>query len=249
MPPKRFPSSLLVDTIIEEEKKRKKKREESKVTARVRRINRLNQQTADLRMDVENLQWKKRKMELEQQQLAVENAREEGRREGRRAAMSVKKTPQISPPVMIFAPPTAPTPSPHCVFLPSPMSYTPMYSPPANSMTSFVPEYVPQPVNNIPAYTPTRISPIQDSGAETLMSGNPMSALMANPISSISQRHEHYWRRFAAEINKNCPNGKRLFQNPVDNLTFRVQNYKSGVVKVYVGGEWFPIKGYNKSTP
>lgn len=94
--------------------------------------------------------------------------------------------------------------------------------------------YTPRPVHrnaqdsqSVPTYTPSAIGKVQKKSA--------------NPIKFKTQRPLEYWEALADSIKRQCAYGKRMFQNPRDELWFEVFNYDDGAVRVKIGGQWINI--------
>lgn len=107
-------SNALVKEIEKEVRMRKKKKEADKQAARIRHTNDLAQKEAKLNIRVEELSWKKKRLEESTLELKVDRAREEGHRDGRREAEAkinkqTVKTPSLLHPYLVFPtdPPTS----------------------------------------------------------------------------------------------------------------------------------------------
>lgn len=241
MSEKRFESSLLTDTIIAEVANRKKKREQDKVDSKRRKILRYSETVDTLQIDVQNLQWKKQKLEHDTLELAVEKAREEGRIEGRNAAIaSITATARSnvapSPAPIIVYTPILPQACPTSVIDPivCPSSYVhDLQSPKPTALSITASEYVPIPSTStvsVSTYTPQRMRSTTNA--------------RENPIKSLSNRADSYWKRMALDIEARMDCGKRLYRNPVDSLIFKIHKYDSGVITVRLGEKWHTIQGY-----
>lgn len=144
---KRLPSTAFDEAIKEELAERNKRKMQDWRDARVRAKNRLNAEEKELKINIENLKWEKKRLEDENVKLKVERAREEGLKEGKKVAQEMmrkditKKKPtsasssssyesvEHSPVLMPSSTPFFPPHISHSSTIPFPIPYpTPPYS-------------------------------------------------------------------------------------------------------------------------
>lgn len=104
------------------------------------------------------------------------------------------------------------------------------YSPNENPLQPYIPQYLyPVPPQNIPLYIPSKIKPL--------------NSVATNPIKTLTDRSEAYWRRLKIAIQQAKLKGKTRIQNPEDDLWFELKINGLGTVRLRIDGDWQDIEG------